>query len=123
MVVWPENKGPLAGRCPACNGQVVLWVGGIQKIYKCTKCGLLSDTAGARIIIPGSQVRKIVDEVWDALGLPWVSTQTFLSTVDKVCCDRLGGHVQMITRQQFRQWGYTANSTRLQKGVTEKDDN
>ena len=71
MVVWPENKGPLAGRCPECKvGKLVLWYGDrIYRVYKCVNCGMIFDRRGLVDIVENNDVRRIVDRVYNELGL------------------------------------------------------
>lgn len=117
MVVWPENKGPLAGRCPECKvGKLVLWYGDrIYRVYKCVNCGMIFDRKGLVDVVENNEVKKIVDRVFGELGLESVDLRAFMIVVNKVCVDELKGRVPKLRRDDFVKWGYVVEGSRVRR--------
>lgn len=111
MAVWPENKGPLAGKCPECrDGDLVLWYSDrIYRVYKCVKCGMMHDRRGYVKKVSRQEMREVVDKVFGELGMSAVSKRAFIETVDKVCYEELGGRIPVILRGDFERWGYVVD--------------
>ena len=117
MVVWPENRGPLAGKCPECKvGTLVLWYGDrIYRVYKCLNCGMIHEKRGVEVKVGNSDVRKIVDKVFTELGLSVVDKRAFMVVVDRVCYDELKGRIPAITRAEFKSWGYDVTDSQISR--------
>lgn len=119
MVVWPENKGPLAGKCPECRvGNVVLWYSDrIFRVYKCVECGMIFDRKGYVKKVDRGVAKRVVDEVFEELGLEVVSQRAFVETVDRVCCEKYGGGLPVIDRGEFEKWGYLVRDGLIRRRV------
>ncbi len=117
MVRWPEDRGPLAGRCSSCkSGKLVLWYGDrIHRVYKCVNCGMIHDKRGEDDIVGDDDVRRVVDSVFNQLKLEVVDLRAFVIVVNKVCYHTLGGRIPVLHRKQFRDWGYVVRNGKIWK--------
>lgn len=118
--VWPDGKGPTAGICEICCGEIrKRWSCHIMSEYYCTNCGTVNGPRRWPTLNDRERLKHIVDEVYEALShqdrTRVVHLGSFMRTVNLVTMRKFKNWSPSISKREFSDWGYVIEYETIRK--------